>query len=173
MVALLNSMDENHPGQAVLVLSNDARAGGLVKAKEKGVATAIVDHRAFASREDFEAAINDELARAGADLVCLAGFMRILGRTFIQQWTGRCLNIHPSLLPAHKGLNTHSRAIAAGDTKHGCTVHEVTGDLDDGPILGQAIVPVWPDDTPQTLAARVLVEEHRLYPQCLRSFASL
>jgi phosphoribosylglycinamide formyltransferase-1 len=130
-----------------------------------------VDHRAFPDRPAFEDAVHAELTRAGADLICLAGFMRVLTPGFVARWQGRMLNIHPSLLPRYPGLDTHARAIAAGDTQAGCTVHEVTADLDAGPILGQARVPVLPDDTAATLAARVLPMEHRLYPAVLDRFA--
>ncbi|MEO1027350.1 MAG: phosphoribosylglycinamide formyltransferase, partial [Pseudomonadota bacterium] len=118
----------------------------------------------------FDAALTDRLRTAAPDVICLAGFMRILTPVFTQTWSGKLLNIHPSLLPKYKGLNTHARALEAGDTEAGCTVHQVTADLDGGPILGQARVPILPDDTPDTLAARVLVQEHLLYPRVLRRF---
>jgi len=171
MVSLLNSMGPSHPAQAVLVIANEPNAGGLAKAINLGVDTAVVDHRAFASRPEFEAALQARLDDANVDLLCLAGFMRILTAGFTKTWEGRCLNIHPSLLPKFKGLNTHQRAIQAGETRHGCTVHEVTADLDDGPILGQAEVPILPDDTPDVLANRVLKMEHKLYPRVLDRFA--
>ncbi|WP_212525723.1 phosphoribosylglycinamide formyltransferase [Actibacterium sp. MT2.3-13A] len=172
MVALAESMTGDHPARPVLVLSNDPAAGGLEKARAMGIPTAAVDHKPFGrDRAAFEAALNAELEKAAPDIICLAGFMRILTPGFISKWQGRMLNIHPSLLPRYKGLNTHARAIEAGDAEAGCTVHEVTAELDDGPILGQARVPIEPGDTPETLAARVLPMEHRLYPAVLRRFA--
>ena len=173
MVSLLESMTGDHPARPCLVLSNNADAGGLAKAAAAGVATAVVDHRPFAGdREAFEAELVKPIFDAGADIVCLAGFMRVLTAGFVSQFEGRMLNIHPSLLPKYKGLHTHARALEAGDAEHGCTVHEVTPRLDDGPVLGQARVPVLPGDTPDTLAARVLVQEHKLYPAVLRRFAA-
>lgn len=172
MVSLLDSMTGDHPARPVLVLSNNPQAGGLEKARVRGVATAVVDHRPFkGDRPAFEAALQAELERHAPDIICLAGFMRVLTAGFVQHWQGRMLNIHPSLLPKYKGLNTHDRAIEAGDVEAGCTVHEVTAELDDGPILGQARVPVLPEDTPDLLAKRVLVQEHRLYPAVLRRYA--
>ena len=173
MLALAESMTGDHPARPVLVLANRADAGGLERAARRGIATAHVDHRPFGEdRAGFEAALQDELDRAAPDILCLAGFMRILTPGFIDRWRGRMLNIHPSLLPKYRGLNTHARALAAGETEHGCTVHEVTAELDDGPILGRARVPVLPGDSAESLAARVLVQEHRLYPLVLRRFAS-
>ncbi|AHD01070.1 phosphoribosylglycinamide formyltransferase [Leisingera methylohalidivorans] len=173
MVALLESMTGDHPARPCLVLSNDAGAGGLKKAAAAGVATAAVDHRPFkGDRAAFEAELVKPILEAGADIVCLAGFMRVLTEGFVSQFQGRMLNIHPSLLPKYKGLHTHARALEAGDSEHGCTVHEVTPALDDGPILGQARVPVLKGDTPDDLAARVLVQEHLLYPAVLRRFAA-
>lgn len=172
MVKLVESMTGDHPARPVLVLSNDPEAGGVARAAALGVPVAAVDHQPFgADRAAFEAALTAPLAAAAPDLICLAGFMRILTPGFTRAWAGRMLNIHPSLLPKYKGLHTHARALEAGDTEAGCTVHEVTADLDDGPILGQARVPVLPGDTPDSLAARVLVEEHRLYPAVLRRVA--
>lgn len=173
MMALLDSMTGDHPARPCLVLSNDATAGGLARAAGRGVATAVVDHRPFgADRAAFEAELSRPLEAAQPDIVCLAGFMRVLTAGFVGLWQGRMLNIHPSLLPKYRGLHTHSRALNAGETEHGCTVHEVTPELDEGPILGQARVPVRPGDTPDALAARVLKQEHRLYPAVLRRFAS-
>ncbi|WP_254796948.1 phosphoribosylglycinamide formyltransferase [Sulfitobacter albidus] len=174
MVSLLDDMARpGHAGAPCVVVSNRADAGGLVRAAERGVATEVVDHRPFGKdRAAFEAALTTTLAPHAPDLICLAGFMRILTGAFIDGWQGRMLNIHPSLLPKYRGLNTHARAIEAGDGVHGCTVHEVTAELDEGPILGQAQVPVIDGDTPDTLAARVLVQEHRLYPAVLRRFAA-
>ena len=171
MVALAKDMTGDHPGRARLVISNDPGAGGLLKANALRIPTAVIDHRDFPrDRPAFEAALQDALDDAQIDVICLAGFMRILTPEFTKAWVGRMLNIHPSLLPRYKGLHTHDRALKAGDTEHGCTVHEVTGDLDDGPILGQARMSVQADDTAQTLAERLLPLEHRLYPLVLRRF---
>ena len=172
MVALVNSMQGDHLARAVLVVSNDPDAGGLAKAQKLGIPTASVDHKPFGKdRAAFEAALQETLEAAAPDIICLAGFMRILTPDFTAKWDGRMLNIHPSLLPKYKGLHTHARALEAGDTEHGCSVHEVTAALDDGPILGQARLSVSPDDTPDTLAARLLPLEHALYPAVLRRFA--
>ena len=173
MVTLAESMTGDHPARPVLVLSNNANAGGLKKAEAMGIPTAVVDHRPFkGDRPGFEAALQAELEKAQPDILCLAGFMRVLTAGFVEPWKGRMLNIHPSLLPKYRGLHTHARALEAGDTEHGCTVHEVTPELDDGPLLGQARVPVLAGDTPDTLAARVLEMEHKLYPAVLRRFAA-
>lgn len=172
MVALAASMTGDHPARPVLVLSHRPGAGGLARAAARGIPTAVVDHRAFADRAAFDAALDAELDRAAADIVCLAGFMRVLTPGFTARWAGRILNIHPSLLPEYPGLDTHARALAAGDRDAGCTVHLVTADLDAGPILGQARVPVMPDDTVEALAARVRDRELRLYPAVLRRFAA-
>ncbi len=174
MVALLDDMAQpGHAGMPCVVLANSTDAGGLVRAQERGVATVVVDHRPFGTdRAAFEAAISAALEPFAPDMICLAGFMRVLTAGFIDQWAGRMINIHPSLLPKYKGLHTHARALEAGDSVHGCTVHEVTAALDDGPILGQAHVPVLEGDTPDALSARVLVQEHRLYPAVLRRFAA-
>lgn len=172
MIRLVESMAGDHPASCVLVASNDPAAAGLLRAAEMGIPTAAVDHRAFkGDRPAFEAALQAELDKAAPDILCLAGFMRVLTAGFVQHWDGRMLNIHPSLLPKYKGLHTHARALEAGDTEAGCTVHLVTAALDDGPILGQARVPVLPGDTEADLAARVLVQEHRLYPLVLERFA--
>ena len=171
MVALADSMIGDHPARPVLVLSNVPGAGGLAKADVRGIETAIVDHRLFNSRAEFEGAINARLTQANPDLICLAGFMRILTSEFVDRWAGKILNIHPSLLPKYPGLDTYARALAAGDDVAGATVHEVIADLDAGPILGQARVPVLEGDTPETLAARVLYAEHRLYPAVLARVA--
>ncbi|WP_075217438.1 phosphoribosylglycinamide formyltransferase [Mongoliimonas terrestris] len=159
------------PAEIVAVVSNRADAGGLAFAAEAGIATATVDHRAFADRESFDRAVDAELARQGVELITLAGFMRIFSPWFPARWNGRMINIHPSLLPNYKGLHTHARALADGVRIAGCTVHYVTADLDAGPIIAQAAVPVLPGDTPDSLAARVLVAEHRLYPHALRLVA--
>ncbi len=173
MVALVRDMVGDHPCRPVLVASNDPGASGLVKAAEMGIPTAAVDHRDFGKdRAGFEAALGAELDATRPDILCLAGFMRILTPGFIARYEGRMLNIHPSLLPLYPGLHTHARAIAAGDVQAGCSVHQVTADLDAGPILGQARVPVLQGDTPDTLAASVLPMEHRLYPAVLRRFAT-
>jgi phosphoribosylglycinamide formyltransferase-1 len=174
MMALLRDMASgDHPARAVLVASNDPGAAGLAKAAELGVAVVAVDHRPFGKdRAAFEAALLEPILAARPDILCLAGFMRVLTPAFVDRFAGRMLNIHPSLLPKYPGLHTHQRALEAGDTEAGCTVHEVTPVLDDGPILGQARVPVLRGDTAQTLAARVLVQEHRLYPAVLRRFAA-
>ena len=173
MLALVRSMTDDHPARPVLVLANDAAAPGLARAADLGIPTVAVDHRPFGhDRPAFEAAVQDALRPHDPDLLCLAGFMRVLTPGFVAVWQGKMLNIHPSLLPLYPGLHTHARALAAGDREHGCTVHEVTEQLDHGPILGQARVPVLPGDTPDTLAARVLVQEHHLYPEVLRRFAA-
>ncbi|MEH6646249.1 phosphoribosylglycinamide formyltransferase [Sulfitobacter sp.] len=174
MVSLLEDMArEGHEGTPCVVLANSADAGGLARAAERGVPTVVVDHRPFkGDRTAFEAAINEALEPFAPDLICLAGFMRVLTKGFMDQWAGKMLNIHPSLLPKYKGLHTHARALEAGDAVHGCTVHEVTAALDDGPILGEAQVPVLAGDTPEALAARVLKQEHRLYPAVLRRFVA-
>ena len=172
MVALVNSMQGDHPARPVLVLSNDPKAGGLAKADALGVATACVDHKPFGKdRAAFEVALQAALEAANPDIICLAGFMRILTSDFTRKWEGRMLNIHPSLLPKYMGLHTHARALEAGETEHGCSVHEVTAALDDGPILGQARMSIAAGDTPDTLAARLLPLEHALYPAVLRRFA--
>lgn len=172
MLALVRSMTGNHPACPVLVMSNDPAAKGLDAARAAGVPTAAVDHRRFAGdRTAFERALSEVLEPAAPDIVCLAGFMRILTAPFVVRWQGRMLNIHPSLLPKYRGLDTHARALAAGDVEAGCTVHEVTPELDHGPILGQARVPVRPGDTAEALRTRVLEAEHRLYPAVLRRFA--
>ncbi len=173
METLARDMTGDHPARPVLVVSNVADAGGLAKAEAMGINTAVVDHKPFkGDRAAFEDALSDVLQQARPDIICLAGFMRILGEDFVSRWEGRMLNIHPSLLPKYKGLNTHARAIEAGDKEAGCSVHLVTASLDDGPVLGQARVPVLPDDTAETLAERVLIQEHILYPAVLRRFAN-
>lgn len=173
MVELLKSMAGDHPARACVVLSNIRDAGGLAKAEAAGVPTVVVDHKPFgADRAAFEAEMAKALGQYQPDIIALAGFMRVLTAEFVAHYQGRMLNIHPSLLPKYRGLHTHARAIEAGDDIAGCTVHEVTADLDDGPILGQARVPVVAGDTPEALAARVLVQEHRLYPAVLRRFAA-
>ncbi|MGI9434749.1 MAG: phosphoribosylglycinamide formyltransferase [Geminicoccaceae bacterium] len=155
-----------------LVLSNRPAAGGLAAAEASGIPTAVVDHKVFASRDEFDRALHGVLCEAGIELVCLAGFMRIFTADFVEHWHDRLLNIHPSLLPAFKGLHTHEQALAAGVRVHGCTVHLVRAELDDGPIIVQGVVPVEQDDTADNLAARVLTLEHRCYPQALELIAS-
>lgn len=173
MRALVRSMTGDHPARPVVVVSSNAEAGGIAWARENGIATEIIDHRPFGDdRPAFEAQIDRALDRHVPDIICLAGFMRVLTAGFVTPWQGRMLNIHPSLLPKYRGLNTHARALDAGETEHGCTVHEVTAELDEGPILGQARVPVKPDDDPGSLAARVLAQEHQLYPAVLARFAA-
>ena len=156
------------------VISNRPEAAGLTFAREQGLATAVVDHRDFAHasqpREAFDAALHAEIERHAPDLLILAGFMRILTPGFVAHYAGRLLNIHPSLLPAFPGLHTHARAIAAGCRFAGATVHEVTAELDHGPILAQAVVPVLPEDTEAQLAARVLTQEHRIYPEAIEAW---
>lgn len=172
MQALLRAAaDPDYPAEIVLVASNVPEAPGLATAAAAGVPTSVVDHRGFRrDRAAHEAALQAVLHGAGAELVCLAGYMRLLTPYLVGLWAGRMLNIHPSLLPAFPGLHTHERALAAGATLHGCTVHLVTEATDEGPILAQAAVPVLPGDDAERLAARVLAAEHRLYPAALASF---
>lgn len=173
MLALARSMTGDHPARPVLVVSNRPGAAGLARAAAQGIPVAAVDHRPFgADRAAFETALLAPLAAAAPDILCLAGFMRILTPAFVARFAGRMLNIHPSLLPRYPGLDTHARALAAGDAEAGCTVHEVTAALDSGPILGQGRVPVLPGDDAGRLAARVLAMEHILYPAVLRRFAA-
>jgi phosphoribosylglycinamide formyltransferase 1 len=172
MAALLAAAAEpGFPAEIALVFSNQPDAAGLDHARAGGVEALAIDHRPFRrDRAAHEAAIQAELERRGIALVCLAGYMRVLTPYLVGAWAGRMLNIHPSLLPAFPGLHTHARALAAGAKLHGCTVHLVSEVVDDGPILAQAAVPVLPDDTEESLAARVLVQEHRIYPAALRAF---
>ena len=159
------------PFEIVLVAANDPGAAGLALAKAEGIPTFAQSHKGI-PRADFDAIIDKELRAARADFVALAGYMRLLSTEFVAKWRGRMLNIHPSLLPLYKGLDTHERALAAGDAVTGCSVHEVTAELDDGPVLGQTEVAILPDDTPDTLAARVLIAEHQLYSRVLADFVS-
>lgn len=159
------------PAEIALVLSDKPQAAGLKTAQAAGVAATALDARGFAAKPAFEAAVTAALAGAGVELICLAGFMRILSAAFVERWRGRILNIHPSLLPDLRGLHTHERALAEARAEHGCTVHFVTADLDAGPIVAQARVPVLPGDDPERLAGRVLIEEHRIYPQALDAVA--
>ncbi|MDO9640981.1 MAG: phosphoribosylglycinamide formyltransferase [Pseudotabrizicola sp.] len=173
MLRLVQDMLANGYAQPVLVASNDPQAAGLASAAALGVATVAVDHRGFGrDRAAFEAELLKPILAANPDVLCLAGFMRVLTPDFVRRFDGRMLNIHPSLLPKYPGLHTHQRALDAGDTQAGCTVHEVTAELDAGPVLGQAVVPVLADDTADSLSARVLVQEHRLYPLVLRRFVA-
>ena len=173
MQALIDACAQpDFPAEIALVLSNRPDAGGLDRAKDAGLPTAIVDHAGYETREAFEAVMSDLIEAAGAQLVCLAGFMRLLTPDFVNHWRDRLINIHPSLLPSFPGLHTHERAIEAGVKLHGCTVHFVRAEMDNGPIIGQAAVPVLSGDTPEDLAARVLAAEHQLYPACVKLVAS-
>jgi phosphoribosylglycinamide formyltransferase-1 len=158
------------PGRCAAVISNRPEASGLAYAAERGVATAVVDHKAYPDRAAFDAALAAEIDRHSPDLVVLAGFMRVLGDDFVRRYAGRMVNIHPALLPSFPGLKTHEAALAAGVRLHGATVHFVTPTLDSGPIVIQAAVPVLAGDTAETLAARVLEQEHAIYPQAVRWF---
>jgi phosphoribosylglycinamide formyltransferase-1 len=173
MAALIEAAKEaDYPAEIALVVSNWADAAGLARAERAGIATAVVDHTAYGKdREAFERALQAVLEAHRIDLVCLAGFMRLLSPWLVERWQGRMLNIHPALLPAFKGLDTHRRALAAGAKVHGATVHLVVADVDSGPILAQEGVPVREDDTVETLSARVLEIEHRIYPQALKLLA--
>lgn len=167
MAALLYaSRAADCPYEIALVLSNDPAARGLALAKAEGVATFALPHKGI-PRAQHDALMEEQVLAAGAHVIALAGYMRILSGEFVARWEGRMVNIHPSLLPLYKGLHTHERAIAAGDSHGGCTVHLVTPELDDGPILGQTRVAILPGDTADTLAARVLIAEHQLYSRCL------
>ncbi|HSP24732.1 MAG TPA: phosphoribosylglycinamide formyltransferase [Saliniramus sp.] len=161
-----------YPASIALVLSNRPNAGGIARAGDVGVATAIVDHKDYPDRETFERAMDEVLVEAKIEIVCLAGFMRVLTPWFVSRWVGRMINIHPSLLPLFRGTHTHRQALDAGVRVHGCTVHFVVPELDSGPIIAQACIPVFPGDDEDALAARVLVEEHRIYPQALAQLAS-
>ena len=164
--------DPHYPADIALVLSNQPDAAGLNKAKAAGIAVAAVDHKIYAGREEFERAVHIILETYAIDLICLAGFMRLLTPWFINQWRGRLINIHPALLPSYRGLNTHERALADGVKIHGCTVHFVVPEMDEGPIIAQAAITVLDTDTVETLGARVLSQEHRLYPMALNLVAS-
>lgn len=153
----------SYPAEIVLVISNKANAKGILRAREAGIKTRIVDHTNYSSREEFDTELSMILSNSKCELVCLAGFMRILSESFVNTWPNRILNIHPSLLPSFPGTKTHERALEAGVKVSGCTLHFVTAELDAGPIIGQAAVPVLDNDTPKTLANRVLIEEHKLY----------
>ena len=165
------AQDPDYPAEIVGVLSNRAAAPGLEIAASHGIATASLAQSRFLSRDMFEDVMTQMLESWAVDIVCLAGFMRILGDDFVDHWAGRMINIHPSLLPLYKGLHPHQQALDAGATEHGCSVHFVTRGMDEGPVILQAKVPVLPGDTADTLAARTLVAEHQLYPQALRVLA--
>ncbi|MFO1121122.1 MAG: phosphoribosylglycinamide formyltransferase [Hyphomicrobiales bacterium] len=172
MMALIEAAGApGYPAEIACVISNRPDAGGLEFAKTRGIDALAIDHRRFTGREAFEAALNAELRQRRIDLIACAGFMRILSAGFVAGWKGRIINIHPSLLPDYKGLHTHERVLADRGTRHGCTVHHVSAELDAGEIILQAEVPVLAGDTPDTLAARVLVEEHRIYPLALAMVA--
>ncbi|MEH3117814.1 MAG: phosphoribosylglycinamide formyltransferase [Methylorubrum populi] len=162
----------DYPAEIVLVLANRPEAGGLARAREAAIPARTVDHKAYPDRASFDAALQAELEAAGIELIVLAGFMRILTDAFVEAWAGRMINIHPSLLPLFKGTHTHERALEAGMRLHGCTVHYVVPELDAGPIVAQAAVPVLPGDDAEALAARVIVQEHRLYPAALALIAA-
>ncbi|WP_082666044.1 phosphoribosylglycinamide formyltransferase [Aureimonas sp. AU4] len=173
MRALIDAAaDPAYPAEIVGVLSNRPDAGGLAMAAEHGIGTATVNHRDFGSREAHEAALVEAIERFQPDIVCLAGYMRLLTADFTERYAGRMINIHPSLLPLFPGLHTHERALEAGMRVHGCTVHFVTAGMDEGPIIAQAAIAIAPGDTPETLSQRLLAAEHRLYPHALALVAS-
>ncbi len=170
--ALADACDSpDYPAEIALVVSNNRDAAGLDRAARRGIARCVVDHREFADKSSFEAALTAALEAAGAELVCLAGFMRLLSAPFVERWRDRLINIHPSLLPAFRGLHTHEQALATGVRIAGCTVHFVRADMDAGPIIVQAAVPVAPGDSAESLAERVLAAEHRCYPLAVRWIA--
>lgn len=169
--SIIDAAREDLPVTIRAVISNKANAYGLVRAREAGIATEVLDHKEFPDRESYDAALQQLIDSYQPGLVVLAGFMRILTDDFVRHYAGRMMNIHPSLLPKYRGLNTHARAIEAGDSEAGCTVHFVTPELDAGPPILQARVPVHSDDSPESLAARVLEQEHRIYPEAIRLFA--
>ncbi len=171
MRALIEAASQaEFPAEISLVLSNKPQAGGLEYAQSHKIPTDVIDHRRFEDRETFEQALDDVLQKAKIDLICLAGFLRVLTPWFITRWQGKLINIHPALLPSYKGLHTHERALADGVKIHGCTVHHVVPEVDAGPIIAQAAVPVLENDTAETLGARVLAAEHKLYPLALQKF---
>jgi phosphoribosylglycinamide formyltransferase-1 len=171
MEAIVRAMEsEGWPARIAAVISNKPEAKGLEYAQARGIPTAVVANKEYATRAEFDAALQETIDRFAPDLVVLAGFMRILTAPFVEHYEGRMLNIHPSLLPLFPGLGTHQQAIDAGEKEHGATVHFVTAELDHGPIVAQARIPVLPDDTEHTLSARLLVEEHKLYPYAVRLF---
>ncbi|WAJ39444.1 phosphoribosylglycinamide formyltransferase [Pseudomonas sp. GOM7] len=166
-----SSTQDDNPARIGAVISNRADAYGLQRAQQAGIATEVLDHKQYEGREAFDAALIEIIDAHQPDLVVLAGFMRILSPGFVKHYSGRLLNIHPSLLPRHKGLHTHQRALEAGDAEHGCSVHFVTEELDGGPLVVQAVLPILADDTPERLASRVHQQEHRIYPLAVRWFA--
>jgi phosphoribosylglycinamide formyltransferase-1 len=169
MVSLIEAASApGFPAEIALVLSNRPDAAGLAHAQGAGIVTAVIDHKTHPTRESFEQAMDAALNEHGIEFICLAGFMRVLTDWFVERWAGRMINIHPSLLPLFRGVHTHRRALEEGVLIHGCTVHFVVPELDAGPIIAQAAVPVIPGDTEESLAARILVQEHQLYPQALR-----
>jgi phosphoribosylglycinamide formyltransferase 1 len=173
MVSLIEAArDPDFPGEIALVLANRPDAGGLERARQAGIEALAVDHKAYSTRESFEGALDAALRERDIGFICLAGFMRVLTDWFVERWSGRMINIHPSLLPLFRGTHTHRRALEEGVLVHGCTVHFVVPELDAGPIVAQAAVPVIPGDTEDSLAARVLAQEHALYPQALRMICS-
>ena len=173
MMALCQAMTSpDIPAEPVLVLSNRPDAGGLDYARAEGLPHAVIDHTQYENRETFDAALDSALEAVRPDIICLAGFMRLLTPGFVEKWSGKLINIHPSLLPKYPGLKTHQRALDAGDTEAGCTVHYVVPEMDAGEIIGQARVPILPGDTAETLDARVREAEHALYPECLRALVS-
>ncbi|NNC36895.1 MAG: phosphoribosylglycinamide formyltransferase [Acidimicrobiales bacterium] len=165
------AQNPDFPAEIVVVISNNPDAGGIAKAQKLDIDVEVIDHRAFKSRKSFEKVLDQTLRDYDVDLVCNAGFMRLLTPYFVNRWLGRQLNIHPSLLPKYKGLQTHQRALDADEKEHGCTVHYVSEGMDEGETIGQATVPVKEGDTPETLASRVLVQEHILYPKVLQQVA--
>ncbi len=166
--ALIDAAEaDDYPATISLVISNKEGAGGLMRAQRAGIATAVISHKDYTTRAQFEGALQKALEEEDIELICLAGFMRILDDQFVRVWEGKMLNIHPSLLPKYRGLNTHARAIEAGDKKAGCTVHWVVPELDAGPIIDQASVEISPNDTPEVLAERVKTQEHKIYPKAL------
>ncbi len=171
--ALIDYAKNNDVSYEIIgLIVNIPNAFALERAKIAGIKGETINHKEFASREDFEAELHKKLLEFGAQIVVCAGFMRILTASFTDKWEGRMINIHPSLLPKYKGLHTHQRAIEAGDKKGGCTVHFVNAGVDEGEIIGQAEVPIFDNDTPETLAARVLIEEHKLFPLCLEKICA-
>jgi len=172
MVALVKAAQAaDYPAKIVLVISNRPNAGGIAKAEALGIKTVCINHKDFKTRKSFEQSMDEVLREHGAELICNAGFMRILSPWFVRRWLGRQLNIHPSLLPKYKGLHTHARAVEAGETHHGCTIHYIDEGMDTGEIIAQAKVRIFPEDTSETLAAKVLRQEHILYPDVLKTVA--
>jgi len=172
MLSLIHAANKtDYPAEIAMVISNNANAGGLTKASDAGIVTVSLPHRAFANQEYFETALHEHLTSAKVDLICLAGFMRILSPEFVGRWKDRLINIHPSILPAFKGLHVHERVLEAGVQISGCTVHFVRPEMDDGPIIIQAAVPVETDDDEASLSARVLAAEHQIYPQAVEMIA--